>query len=120
MKTSGLDLSTELRYKVHRSSHNAHFQFIEEGPCWFSRKTNLQKQNKYWHCHITPETLKHRCAVLLALKSDKEYSDIIILVSGYVACCRATQVWPYRHMQCVFCLNGTKQTVFRNITVMSR
>lgn len=42
-------LPTELRCKPAADLHTIHiFQFIEEGPCCFSRQTNLQKQNKYW------------------------------------------------------------------------
>lgn len=79
----GSHLPIELQYKPSTDLHTIHiFQFIEEGPCCFSRKTNLQKQNKYWRCSVTAEPREHRCAALSALKSDKEYSDITTPVSG--------------------------------------
>lgn len=44
----GSHLPTELQCKPSTDLHTIHiFQFIEEGSCCFSRKTNLQKQNKY-------------------------------------------------------------------------
>lgn len=82
----GSHLPIELQYKPSIDLHTIHiFQFIEEGPCCFSRKTNLQKQNKYWRRSVAVEPCKHRCVALSAFKSDKEYSDIITPVSG--TCC---------------------------------
>lgn len=79
----GSHVPAELQYKPSPDLHTIHiFQFIEEGPCCFSRKTNLQKQNKYQHRSVTAEPREHRCVALSAFKSDKENSDIITPVSG--------------------------------------
>lgn len=79
----GSHLPIELQYKLSTDHHTIHiFQFIEEGPCCFSRKTNLQKQNKYRLHSAAAEPHKHRFVALSAFKSDKEHSDIITPVSG--------------------------------------